>query len=74
MIVKDLSRFGRDYIDTGKYLERYFPEHDVRFISIMDNIDSKLHTYDMLVPIKNIFNWLTIFRITWIPRRNFQPL
>ncbi len=56
MIVKDLSRFGRDYIDTGKYLERYFPEHDVRFISIMDNIDSKLHTYDMLVPIKNIFN------------------
>ncbi len=56
VIVKDLSRFGRDYIDTGKYLERFFPEHDVRFISIMDNIDSKLHTYDMLVPIKNIFN------------------
>ncbi|MCI8668033.1 MAG: recombinase family protein [Lachnospiraceae bacterium] len=56
VIVKDLSRLGRDYIDTGQYLERYFPEHDVRFISIMDNIDSKLHIYDMLVPIKNIFN------------------
>lgn len=56
VIVKDLSRLGRDYIDTGRYLERFFPEHDVRFISIMDNIDSELRTYDMLVPIKNIFN------------------
>ena len=40
VIVKDLSRFGRNYIDTGKYLERYFPNNDVRFISITDNIDS----------------------------------
>ena len=56
VIVKDLSRFGRDYIDTGKYLERYFPDHDVRFISITDNIDSAKQSYDMLLPIKNIFN------------------
>lgn len=56
VIVKDLSRFGRDYIDTGKYLERYFPDNDVRFIAISDNIDSEKQAYDMLLPIKNIFN------------------
>lgn len=56
VIVKDLSRFGRDYIETGKYLERYFPEKEVRFIALTDNIDSMKQAYDMLLPIKNIFN------------------
>lgn len=56
VIVKDLSRFGRDYIDTGRYLERFFPEMGVRFIAISDGIDSKRQTYDMMLPIKNIFN------------------
>jgi site-specific DNA recombinase len=56
VIVKDLSRFGRDYIDTGQYLERRFPALGVRFISISDNIDSIRQSYDLLLPIKNIFN------------------
>lgn len=56
VVVKDLSRFGRDYIDVGRYLERWFPEHGVRFIAISDSIDSLKGTYDMLLPVKNIFN------------------
>ena len=56
VIVKDLSRFGRDYIDMGYYLERYFPAHGVRFIAINDNVDSQQGPYDMLLPLKNVFN------------------
>ena len=56
IIVKDLSRFGRDYIDTGMYLERFFPEYNVRFIALNDNIDSEKMQYDMLMPVRNIFN------------------
>lgn len=56
VIVKDLSRFGRDYIDAGFYLERYFIDKEVRFIALNDNIDSMVHDYDMLIPVKNVFN------------------
>ena len=56
VLVKDLSRFGRDYIETGRYLERWLPEHGVRFIAITDNIDSVRGAYDMMMPLKNLFN------------------
>ncbi len=56
VIVKDLSRFGRDYIDMGYYLERVFPALGVRFIAVNDAVDSANGPYDMLLPLKNVFN------------------
>ena len=56
VIVKDLSRLGRNYVEAGSYIERVFPFFNVRFISVTDNIDSMKQAYDMLLPIKNIFN------------------
>lgn len=56
VLVKDLSRFGREYIEMGRYLERWFPERGVRFIAINDCVDSEQGPYDMLLPVKNVFN------------------
>lgn len=58
VIVKDLSRLGRDYIETGRFTERYFPQKNVRFIAVNDGIDSleEKQSYDIIMPIKNIFN------------------
>ena len=56
VLVKDLSRFGRDYIDAGRYLERWLPEHGARFVAVTDNIDSSRGAYDMMMPLKNLFN------------------
>ena len=56
VLVKDLSRFGRDYIEMGRYLERVFPALEVRFIAINDHVDSARGAYDLLLPMKNIFN------------------
>ena len=40
VITKDLSRLGRDHIETGRYVEKYFPEHNIRYIAINDDIDT----------------------------------
>ncbi len=42
ILVKDLSRFARETIDASDYIEKYFPEHNIRFIAILDNIDTYL--------------------------------
>ena len=42
IISKTLSRLGRDYIETGRYIESYFPEKNIRYIAILDDIDSFL--------------------------------
>ena len=56
VLVKDLSRFGREYIETGRYLEQVFPALGVRFIAVNDHVDSQQGRYDMLLPMKNLFN------------------
>ena len=59
VIVKDLSRFGRNYIEVGNYLEYNFPLYNVRFIAINDNIDSfkdPKSINNVVVPFKNIMN------------------
>ena len=57
VIVKDLSRLGREYIETGRYLRRVFPTYGVRFIAITDSIDTAHDSGDDLtVSVKNIMN------------------
>lgn len=56
-MVKDLSRFGRNYRETGNYLERIFPLLDVRFIAVNDNFDTLTAERSQdgyIVPLKNI--------------------
>ncbi|MDR1703704.1 MAG: recombinase family protein [Clostridiales bacterium] len=57
VIVKDLSRLGREYIDTGRYLRSIFPAYGVRFIAVTDNIDTlKDSGDDLAVSVKSIIN------------------
>ena len=57
VITKDLSRLGREYIQTGYYIENYFPEHMVRYVAINDGIDTFLDsTSNDVTPFKSIMN------------------
>ena len=55
VITKDLSRLGRDYLRTGEYIEIIFPDYDVRYIAINDNVDTAKSENELLA-FKNIFN------------------
>lgn len=59
IVVKDLSRFGRDYIESGKYIQKIFPMLGIRFIAINDGYDSAdtgNQSNDFVLPFKNLIN------------------
>lgn len=58
IIVKDLSRFGRNYIEVGQYVDYVFPAFGIRFIAIQDNVDTENRDSNAMemMPIVNIFN------------------
>ena len=56
VITKNLARLGRDYIETGKFIETIFPEKNVRYIAILDDVDTYLDKNCDTVAFKNIMN------------------
>jgi len=57
IMVKDLSRLGRDYIETGEYIEKYFPTHNIRYISLLDGIDTiSENNNNDIAPFKAVIN------------------
>lgn len=59
VVVKDLSRLGRDYIETGRYVRKIFPTLGVRFVAVLDHFDSETATpsdYNLLMPVKSFVN------------------
>lgn len=56
VITKTLSRLGRDYIETGRYIETFFPENNIRYIAILDDVDTFLDKNCDTIAFKNIMN------------------
>lgn len=87
VVVKDLSRLGRNYLEVGYYTEDFFPSHNIRFIAVNDNYDS-LNGEDDITPFKNIINQWYLKDISkkvksvhearmkkgYLPKGNFIPL
>ena len=56
VVTKDLSRLGRNYIQTGYYTEEFFPDHNVRYIAVNDRFDTSIDDNNDFIPFKNIIN------------------
>ena len=65
IVVKDLSRFAREYIDAGRYIERMFPAMGIRFIAIndaYDSADTQAQGNEIIIPFKNLINDASLTR------------
>lgn len=62
VIIKDMSRFGRDYLQVGMYTEIMFPEHDIHFIAVNDGVDSTQGDNEF-TPFRNIMNEMFSLRM-----------
>lgn len=71
VLVKDLSRLGRDYIQTGQYTEIYFPSKNVRFIAVNDEVDSD-QPFNDLAPFRNVVNEMVARDTSRKIRSSFQ--
>lgn len=71
VLVKDLSRLGRDYIQTGQYTEVYFPSKNVRFIAVNDDVDSD-QPFNDLAPFRNVVNEMVARDTSRKIRSSFQ--
>jgi site-specific DNA recombinase len=67
--VKDMSRIGKNYLQVGMYTDIVFPENDVRFVAVNDNVDSPVQTEFDMTPIRNFCNEL----YARIPQRKSSP-
>ena len=61
VITKDLSRLGRNYLQTGHLIEDFFPRHGVRYIALNDNIDTLVDSNE-IAPFKNVLNEMLSLR------------
>ena len=71
VITKDLSRLGRNYIQTGLYTDYFFPENKIRYIAINDNYDSEKGDNE-LAPFRNVMNEIVTYRRVNIKSQNIS--
>lgn len=84
VIVKDMSRFGRNYLEVGLYTEIRFPELGVRFVAVNDGVDSENQSDNDFTPFRNIINeWYAkdtskkiraVFKAKGMSRNAFQTM
>ena len=74
LITKDLSRLGRNYIETGMYIENIFPQLGIRYIAIADGVDTLYNMGEDIMPVENLFNEYHVKETSKKVRMAFQTM